>query len=88
MRTASFPILTACCGRKRSGSWGKAYNSSFTRVMWARLEFSRSSSVIARCLPVRGNVDTEKWAEELPPTMVVKISGFHFYVLHISATWT
>ena len=38
--------------------------------------------LIAPVFAVRGNVDTEAWAEELPLTTVVEISGFHFYVLH------
>ena len=37
---------------------------------------------IAPVFAVRGNVDTEAWAQELPLTTVVEISGFHFYVLH------
>ena len=38
--------------------------------------------LIAPVFAVRGNVDTESWAAELPLTTVVEISGFHFYVLH------
>jgi uncharacterized protein len=38
--------------------------------------------LIAPVFAVRGNVDTEPWAQELPLTTVVGISGFHFYVLH------
>jgi hypothetical protein len=38
--------------------------------------------LIAPVFAVRGNVDTESWAEELPLTTVVEISDFHFYVLH------
>jgi putative phosphoesterase len=38
--------------------------------------------LIAPVFAVRGNVDTEPWAEELPLATVVEISGFHFYVLH------
>jgi hypothetical protein len=37
---------------------------------------------IAPVFAVRGNVDTQPWAEELPITTVVEVSGFHFYVLH------
>ena len=37
---------------------------------------------IAPVFAVRGNVDTQPWAEELPLTSVVETSGFHFYVLH------
>jgi len=38
--------------------------------------------LIAPVFAVRGNVDTEPWAQELPLNTVVEISGFHFYVLH------
>jgi uncharacterized protein len=38
--------------------------------------------LIAPVFAVRGNVDTQPWAEELPPTTVVEISGYRFYVLH------
>lgn len=31
---------------------------------------------------VRGNVDTEPWAQELPATAVVQANGASFYVLH------
>ena len=37
---------------------------------------------IAPLFAVRGNVDTQPWAQELPLTTVVEISGFNFYVLH------
>ena len=37
---------------------------------------------IAPVFAVRGNVDTQPWAQELPLTTVVETSGFHFYVLH------
>jgi len=37
---------------------------------------------IAPVFAVRGNVDTQPWAKELPMTTVVETSGFHFYVLH------
>jgi uncharacterized protein len=37
---------------------------------------------IAPVFAVRGNVDTQPWAQELPLTAVVEISGFHFYLLH------
>ncbi|HET6929358.1 MAG TPA: metallophosphoesterase family protein, partial [Candidatus Acidoferrum sp.] len=37
---------------------------------------------IAPVFVVRGNVDTQPWAQELPLTAVVETSGFHFYVLH------
>jgi putative phosphoesterase len=37
---------------------------------------------IAPVFAVRGNVDTEPWAQELPLTTVVQTAGFHIYVLH------
>jgi putative phosphoesterase len=37
---------------------------------------------IAPVFAVRGNVDTQPWAHELPLTTVVEIAGFNFYVLH------
>ena len=37
---------------------------------------------IAPVFAVRGNVDTQSWAQELPMTTVVETSGFQFYVLH------
>jgi len=38
--------------------------------------------LIAPVFAVRGNVDTQSWAKELPLTTVVETSGFQFYVLH------
>jgi uncharacterized protein len=38
--------------------------------------------LIAPVFAVRGNVDTQPWAQELPLTTVVQTSGFHLYVLH------
>jgi uncharacterized protein len=38
--------------------------------------------LISPVLAVRGNVDTQPWARELPLTAVVETSGFSFYVLH------
>jgi putative phosphoesterase len=38
--------------------------------------------LIAPVFAVRGNVDTQPWAQELPLTTVVETSGFNFYVLH------
>ena len=38
--------------------------------------------MIAPVFAVRGNVDTQPWARELPLTTVVETSGFSFYVLH------
>lgn len=37
---------------------------------------------IAPVFAVRGNVDTEAWAQELPTTTVVEATGASFYVLH------
>jgi uncharacterized protein len=37
---------------------------------------------IAPVFAVRGNVDTEAWAEELPATTIVEANGVSFYVLH------
>jgi putative phosphoesterase len=37
---------------------------------------------IAPVFAVRGNVDTEAWAQELPMTTVVESDGASFYVLH------
>lgn len=37
---------------------------------------------IAPVFAVRGNVDTEEWARELPLTAVVELDGVSFYVLH------
>jgi putative phosphoesterase len=37
---------------------------------------------IAPVFAVRGNVDTQPWARELPYATVVETSGFSFYVLH------
>jgi putative phosphoesterase len=37
---------------------------------------------IAPVFAVRGNVDTQPWAQELPLTAVVETSGFNFYVRH------
>ena len=38
--------------------------------------------LIAPVFAVRGNVDTQPWARELPATTVVQTAGFSFYVLH------
>jgi putative phosphoesterase len=37
---------------------------------------------IAPVFAVRGNVDTEAWAQELPASTVVKAGAASFYVLH------
>jgi uncharacterized protein len=38
--------------------------------------------LIAPVFAVRGNVDTQSWAQELPLSTVVETSGFSFYVIH------
>jgi uncharacterized protein len=37
---------------------------------------------VAPVFAVRGNVDTEEWAQELPATTIVEADGARFYVLH------
>ena len=37
---------------------------------------------VAPVFAVRGNVDTETWAQELPKCTVVEVNGASFYVLH------
>ena len=37
---------------------------------------------VAPVFAVRGNVDTEEWAQELPATTIVEADGASFYVLH------
>jgi putative phosphoesterase len=37
---------------------------------------------IAPTVAVRGNVDTAPWADALPTTEVVEVSGLHLYLLH------
>jgi len=37
---------------------------------------------LAPVFAVRGNVDTEVWAQELPVSTVVEVNGVSFYVLH------
>ena len=37
---------------------------------------------IAPVIAVRGNIDTETWAQELPENEVVDVSGVVFYMLH------
>jgi len=37
---------------------------------------------IAPVFAVRGNVDTEAWAQELPVTTVMEVDGASIYVLH------
>jgi uncharacterized protein len=38
--------------------------------------------LVAPVFAVRGNVDTQPWAQELPFTTIVETSGWHFFVLH------
>lgn len=47
-----------------------------------RLEVLADLKRIAPVFAVRGNVDTEAWAQELPSTAVVDLNGTSFYVLH------
>jgi len=42
----------------------------------------RELKQIAPVFAVRGNVDTEAWAQELPVSTVVEMHGASFYVLH------
>ncbi len=37
---------------------------------------------VAPVFAVRGNVDTEEWAQELPATTIVEADGASIYVLH------
>ena len=37
---------------------------------------------IAPVVAVRGNIDTEDWARQLPESEVVEVSGVAFYMLH------
>jgi putative phosphoesterase len=37
---------------------------------------------IAPVTAIRGNIDTESWAKQLPITNVVELSSVFFYVLH------
>ena len=37
---------------------------------------------VAPVFAVRGNVDTEEWAQELPATTIVEADGASLYVLH------
>jgi uncharacterized protein len=45
-------------------------------------EILTSLKKIAPVFAVRGNVDTEPWARELPVSAVVEAGPAHFYVLH------
>jgi uncharacterized protein len=45
-------------------------------------EVLRRLKSIAPVFAVRGNVDTEAWAQELPLTTLVDAGGASFYVLH------
>jgi putative phosphoesterase len=47
-----------------------------------RLEVLDKLKRIAPVFAVRGNVDTDRWAQELPRTAVVELGGVTFYVLH------
>ncbi len=39
-------------------------------------------STVAPVHAVRGNVDRDVWAEDLPPSRVVEIGGLRFFILH------
>lgn len=39
-------------------------------------------SKLARVHAIRGNVDTQPWAQELPETEVVEVGGVTIYVIH------
>ena len=45
-------------------------------------EILESLRTIAPVAAVRGNVDTENWTEDLPPTQMVEASGVTIYMLH------
>lgn len=45
-------------------------------------EILRKLKSIAPVFAVRGNVDTQAWAEELPESTVVQANGASFYVRH------
>jgi putative phosphoesterase len=47
-----------------------------------RLEVLEKLKRIAPVFAVRGNVDTDEWARNLPLTTVVELGGVTFYVLH------
>jgi len=49
-------------------------------------EILKRLRVIAKTLAVRGNVDTQPWAQTLPLTEVVQAESRHLYVLHDLAT--
>jgi uncharacterized protein len=45
-------------------------------------EVLETLQTIARVYPVRGNVDSGKWTDNLPFTEVVKVGQVYLYVLH------
>jgi uncharacterized protein len=47
-----------------------------------RAEVLRELKKLAPVFAVRGNVDTESWAQELPLSTVVELGGASFYMLH------
>jgi putative phosphoesterase len=47
-----------------------------------RAEILEALREIAPVIAVRGNVDTEEWALELPLSEVVEVNGARLYVLH------
>jgi len=48
-------------------------------------EVLKELRTIAPVTAVRGNVDREVWAREIPQTQVVEIEGVSIYILHILA---
>ena len=48
-----------------------------------RPEILKRLSEIAPVTAVRGNVDRESWARNIPETNVLEVSGISIYVLHI-----
>ena len=39
-------------------------------------------AALSPVIAVRGNNDTEAWAEKLPETLSIKVEGVHLYVIH------
>jgi uncharacterized protein len=46
------------------------------------LEILEQLKTIAPLTAIRGNIDKEKWAKQLPETAVVELGGITLYVLH------
>ena len=47
-----------------------------------KLEIMDELRAIAPVTAVRGNVDTDEWAERLPISIAVSIEGFNIFILH------